>query len=105
MFIVSKQVNLKEGKNFHFNTWEIEVEDEELMFESISPGLPCVPITFQCAGRIKEYENPQEEFGRLAWLAFILPSPVAVLMAQAAMLSYFQWPEAGAKRVLSLNSA
>lgn len=66
MFIVSKQVNLMEGKNFHFNTWEIEVEDEELMFESISPGLPCVPITFQCAGRIKEYENPQEEFGRLA---------------------------------------
>lgn len=38
-----------------------------------------------------EYENPQEEFGRLDGLAFILPSPVAVLMAQAEMLSYFKY--------------
>lgn len=66
MLIVTKQVNLKEGKNFHCNSWEIEEGDEELTFESISLGLPCVPITFQCAGRIKEYKNPQEEFGRLA---------------------------------------
>lgn len=66
MFTVSKQINLKEGKNFHCNTWEIEVEVEELMFEIISPALPCVPITFQCAERIKENENPREEFGRLA---------------------------------------